>query len=61
MALTNYWWLLIWIFAAGGIMAVVVPKQKKLFVGKWNIDGDGYQLLLCFYLILSGLDLDLRL
>ncbi len=34
MALTNYWWLLIWIFAAGGIMAVVVPKQKKIVCGK---------------------------
>ena len=34
MALTNYWWLLIWIFAAGVIMAVVVPKQKKIVCGK---------------------------
>lgn len=34
MELTNYWWLLIWIFAAGGIMAVVIPKQKELVCGK---------------------------
>lgn len=34
MELTNYWWLLIWIFAAGGIMEVVIPKQKELVCGK---------------------------
>lgn len=34
MELTNYWWLLIWIFVAGGVVAVVMPKQRELVCGK---------------------------
>ncbi|MDO5408951.1 MAG: EpsG family protein [Lachnospiraceae bacterium] len=34
MVLTNYWWLLIWIFAVGGTMAISMPKQKEMIYGK---------------------------
>lgn len=34
MTLTNYWWLLIWMFAAGGILAWILPKQPVLVRGK---------------------------
>ena len=27
MTLTNYWWLLIWLVVAGGLLTVMVPKQ----------------------------------
>lgn len=34
MELTNFWWLLIWVFIAGGIMTVIVPKHKEIVCGK---------------------------
>ena len=34
MTLTNYWWLLIWLFAGGGILAMLVLKQQELFQEK---------------------------
>lgn len=34
MTLTNYWWLLIWMFAAGGIIAWALPKQPVMVMGK---------------------------
>ena len=34
MTLTNYWWLLIWLFIAGGILSVVAPKSKVQVLGK---------------------------
>ena len=34
MNLTNYWWLLIWIFVAGGTMAIMMPKQREVVCGK---------------------------
>lgn len=34
MTLTNYWWLLIWIFLGGGILSYVIPKQKEVVLGK---------------------------
>lgn len=40
MTLTNYWWLLIWIFVAGGVLAMA-PKRKEIVCGKieerWQI------------------------
>ena len=33
MTLTNYWWLLIWIFI-GGVLALFIPKQQKLVNGR---------------------------
>ena len=34
MTLTNYWWLLIWVFVGGGALAIFVPKQRELVNGK---------------------------
>ena len=33
MTLTNYWWLLIWIFI-GGLLAFFIPKQQELVNGR---------------------------
>lgn len=30
MRLTNYWWLLIWLFVAGGALALLFPKQEEI-------------------------------
>lgn len=41
MALTNYWWLLIWLFIGGWILSISVPKRQELVFGKreerWRI------------------------
>ncbi|HBI92115.1 MAG TPA: hypothetical protein DDY58_06590, partial [Terrisporobacter glycolicus] len=41
MELTNYWWLLIWIFIGGGIFAIALPKKQEVILGqnvvRWNI------------------------
>lgn len=41
MALTNYWWLLIWMFTGGAFLSVFFPKRRELVMGKekerWNI------------------------
>lgn len=34
MTLTNYWWLLIWLVAAGGLLTVAVPQQPVRVAGK---------------------------
>ena len=34
MTLTNYWWLLIWVFVGGGALMIFVPKQRELVNGK---------------------------
>ena len=34
MTLTNYWWLLIWVFVGGGALMILVPKQRELVNGK---------------------------
>lgn len=34
MALTNYWWLLIWMFTGVAILAVYVPKKTEVVNGK---------------------------
>lgn len=34
MTLTNYWWLLIWLFAGGAVLAVVFPKRREIVMGK---------------------------
>lgn len=34
MTLTNYWWLLIWLALAGGLLAVAVPKKPVQVLGK---------------------------
>ncbi|MGN0251618.1 MAG: EpsG family protein [Oliverpabstia sp.] len=34
MTLTNYWWLLLWLVIAGGILAITVPRQPVQIMGK---------------------------
>lgn len=34
MRLTNYWWLLIWLFAGGAFLLAAFPKQEELVCGK---------------------------
>ncbi len=34
MRLTNYWWLLIWLFIGGAFFALPFPKKKELVCGK---------------------------
>ena len=34
MTLTNYWWLLLWLVIAGGVLAVAVPGQLVQIMGK---------------------------
>lgn len=52
MTLTNYWWLLIWIFGAGVFFFFVRPQRSEMVLGKqewrWNIPA---ALLLIFPLI----------
>lgn len=41
MTLTNYWWLLIWIFACGVFLACFFPKRREMVCGemvyRWNV------------------------
>lgn len=41
MTLTNYWWLLIWLFTGGIVLAVYFPKHREMVCGKmetrWGI------------------------
>lgn len=37
MSLTNYWWLLIWMFLGGSVLYYFVPKQKIVILGKEQI------------------------
>ena len=34
MTLTNYWWLLIWLVVAGGLLSIMVPKRQVQVLGK---------------------------
>ena len=33
MRITNYWWLLIWLFAAGGVLALTFPRRCERVCG----------------------------
>lgn len=41
MTLTNYWWLIIWIFTGGLILSAYIPKRYEIVLGKveerWRI------------------------
>ncbi|MCI5650518.1 MAG: EpsG family protein [Fusicatenibacter sp.] len=37
MTLTNYWWLLIWLFTGGLILAMAFPKQQEMILGKQEV------------------------
>lgn len=49
MTLTNYWWLLIWLFVGGGILTILIPKQRELVEGKME---ERWSSLAAFLLIL---------
>lgn len=34
MTLTNYWWLLIWLFTGGAVLAIVFPKRREIVMGR---------------------------
>lgn len=34
MTLTNYWWLLIWMFTGTAFFAVFMPKREEIVLGK---------------------------
>ena len=37
MTLTNYWWLLIWLFTGGLALAAYFPKHREMVCGKVEI------------------------
>lgn len=49
MTLTNYWWLLIWLFIGGGALAVFMPKRQEIVLGKTE---ERWGMLSAFVLIL---------
>lgn len=56
MTLTNYWWLLIWMFAGGGFIAYFFPRRQEIVLGvrerRWTIPAA--LLAISPYLIWSG-------
>ena len=56
MTLTNYWWLLIWMFTVGAFLAVYGPKKKEVVLGKvekrWGVFSA--VLLILPYIIWAG-------
>lgn len=56
MTLTNYWWLLIWIFI-GGVLALFIPKQQELVNGRkverWTMPTA--LILIAPYIVWAGL------
>ena len=53
MTLTNYWWLLIWLVLAGGILAIAVPKVPVKVLGKteYRWSWGAALILICPYVI----------
>ena len=40
MTLTNYWWLLIWLFTGGIVLAVIFSQNTaKWYAERWKQDG----------------------
>lgn len=41
MTLTNYWWLLIWLFVGGAFLVYFVPKRQEIVLGnreeRWSV------------------------
>lgn len=46
MRLTNYWWLLIWLFTGGIIISLIIPKRNELVMGKMKIRWDWFSAVL---------------
>lgn len=60
MTLTNYWWLLIWLALAGGLLSFAIPKQQVHVLGKteyrWGLIPA--LVLACPYAIWAGFRAD---
>ena len=56
MTLTNYWWLLIWLVLAGGLLSVTVPKKPVQVLGKAEYRWGWLSALIlaCPYVIWAG-------
>lgn len=41
MTLTNYWWLLIWLFVGGAFLVYFIPKRQEVVLGnreeRWSV------------------------
>lgn len=37
MALTNYWWLLIWLFTGGLMISYLAPRKREIVLGKEEV------------------------
>ncbi len=61
MTLTNYWWLLIWMFTGGALIALCAPKKKEFVCGKleerWTMSSA--LLLVLPYIIWAGFRSDI--
>ena len=49
MTLTNYWWLLIWVFIGGCVLSIYIPKRHEVVLGKTAVR---WRVLPAFLLIL---------
>lgn len=56
MTLTNYWWLLIWLFTGGIFAAVFFPRREEIVLGKKEIRWEVFPavLLTCPYVLWCG-------
>lgn len=37
MILTNYWWLLIWVFIGGWVLNIYIPKRHEVVLGNTEV------------------------
>ena len=60
MTLTNYWWLLIWLFTGGALLAWVFPKKCEMVYGKMENRWEVFPaiLLVVPYIIWAGFRTD---
>lgn len=60
MTLTNYWWLLIWIFVGGILLAVLFPRRRELVCGEMEERWDSISavILVIPYIIWAGFRTD---
>lgn len=60
MTLTNFWWLLIWMFTGGILLAVLFPRRKELVCGEMEERWDTIPavILVIPYIIWAGFRTD---
>lgn len=56
MTLTDYWWLLIWLFTGGVFLAFLFPKREEVVLGKTEVRWDVLPAILMVipYIIWAG-------